>query len=450
MGIKKIVDFIVAVRFDKLPSNVITQAKVAARDNLGVIVAAHKDKAVSAARRIATAMGGRDDSTMIGIGIKVPCNVASMVNAVMGSTLDMDDGGMGPAGGRGHPGGMIVPSSLAVAEYQNATGKDLIEALVVGYEVAVRTAGMIWETDKPIKGRLRRNAGISGPYGVAAAVAKLLRLKPEEITNALGIAEAHAPFPPLIDTATGPAMTKEAMGWASMTGVTAALLAQAGFTGPITIYDHPEYPKEPWENLGLEWEMLNLYFKPYSMCRLYHTPIDGVLQIIRKHNLKADDVLKVTVRVTPYGGRPFQRRPSTIWQAQYSTPFGIGAALVDGEVGPEQIAEDRLNDKEILSQADKVELVIDPEVEALLPYPFLYGSKVEIEIKDGRNFETFIRCPRGDPRNPLTNEELSGKFMKLAARGMGFDRAKDLRKCLDRLENLDNVKELIQKVSRLE
>jgi len=96
MSTKDIASFIMATNFDNLPSNVITKAKVAARDNLGVAVAAHKDKAVAAARRLAMAMGGREDSTIIGTGIKAPCNLAAMVNAVMGSTLDMDDGGMGP------------------------------------------------------------------------------------------------------------------------------------------------------------------------------------------------------------------------------------------------------------------------------------------------------------------------------------------------------------------
>lgn len=282
MGSKDIASFINTLSFDDLPSAVVNQAKVAIRDNLGVTVAAHNDKAVEVARRVALAMAGRGDSTIIGTGVKVPSNVASMVNAIMASTLDMDDGGVGPTGGRGHPGGMIVPTSLAVAEYRNSTGKELIKALVVGYEVAVRTAWMIKHTDKPIAAPLRRSAGISGTYGSAASAAKLLGLSTEEIINTLGIAEAHCPFSFPIDTSRGgPAMTKECMGWAAMTGVTAACLAQAGFTGPITIYDLPEYTQEPWETLGREWEILNLYFKPYAMCRLGHASVDGVFELVK-------------------------------------------------------------------------------------------------------------------------------------------------------------------------
>jgi len=436
VSIKDVADFAAKTSFTSLPSNVITQAKLALQDNLGVMLAAHKDRAVEAARRVAQAIGGRKESTLIGTGIKVPCNIASWVNAVMGSTLDMDDGAMGQEGHRAHAGGMVVPSCLAVAERQSATGVELIEALVIGFEIAVRTGWMMG---------VGTMAGKVGTYGVAAATAKLLGLSPEKIANAVAIAEAHRPDPAQGTLIEHPGMVKEAIGWGAMTGVSAALLAQAGFTGSRTTYDLPEHNQKPMESLGKEWEMMGLYFKPYSMCRNGHTSLDGVLELVKEHDLKADDISKITVGVCSKTVRMINYPPATIWEAQYSVPFTVGAAVVDGEVGPEQIAETRLGDRTILNQAEKVRLVTDPEAEAL--WPQTHAARVEIETKDGRKFKVFKRYPKGGAENPLSEKELRGKFRKLAVRAIGVDRTEALSTCIDRLEKLNTVNELIEQVA---
>jgi len=140
-------------------------------------------------------------------------------------------------------------------------------------------------------------------------------------------------------------------------------------------------------------------------------------------------------------------RPTDIWKAQYSIPFAIGAALVDGEVGPKQMAENRLNDKEILNQADKVEIVPDAEVSAL--FPGTRAAKIEVETKEGNKFQTFIRSTKGNPENPNTEEELKEKFMKLVMEVIGTRRAEDLYSCLDKVEDLKNVDELIDKIRYL-
>jgi 2-methylcitrate dehydratase PrpD len=197
--------------------------------------------------------------------------------------------------------------------------------------------------------------------------------------------------------------------------------------------------------LGKEWEILGLYFKVYSMCRSGHSAIDGVIEIAREHKVNVNDISQITIGTTPKrGGRMANYRPANIWQAQYSIPFAIGAALVDGEVGPRQMAEDRLEDREILRQADKVKFVADDEVGAL--FPGARAAKVEVEMQDGRKFQTFIQRPKGDPENPHTEDELKEKFMKLVSQMIGTRRAEDLYMCLEKIEKLDNVKELVEKI----
>ena len=444
MSTRAVADFVAELAFEKLPAEVVVQAKKAIRDIMGVSIAAHGDRAVQAARRMAVARGGKEESTVIGIGLKLPCEMAAFVNAVMASTLDMDDGSMGLSGHlrahRGHPGGIVIPGSLAIAEREGATGKALIEAVVAGYEVALATAWMIGETVL---------AGRTGTYGAAAAAAKLLGLSIDEIVNTLNIAEAHCPAPTYAFIWHQTDMTKEAPAWAAMTGVTAALLAQAGFNGAPTIYDLPDSDKKPIDALGKEWEILGIYRKLYSGCRVAHAPIDGVLEIVKEHSLDADSITMVKIGCSSQKSLKMSNyRPANIWQAQYSLPFAIGSAIVDGEVGPEQMAENRLGDELILRHADKVKLVADSEVDALLPD--IFGGRVEVKTKDGRRFQAFKRYPKGEPENPLSEEELVEKFRRLVTGVIGANKAEELAMLFERLEKLDNIEELVEKIRYLD
>jgi len=443
MSTKAVADFVAEVKFDKLPPEVVVQAKKAIRDVIGVMIAAHQDRAVEAARRLAKAKGGKEESTLFGIGLKVPCEMAALVNAAMATTLDMDDGSMGLPGHtrfhRGHPGGMVIASSLAMAEREKATGEAFIEAVVAGCEVELTTAWMIGEAVL---------AGRTGTYGAAAAAAKLLKLSREEILHTLCIAEAHCPSPTYAFIWNQTHMTKEAPAWAAMTGVMAALLAQAGFRGAPTIYDLPNANKRPLETLGKEWEILGIYFKPYSTCRVAHAAIDGILEIVKTQHLLANHISKITIGCSSQKSLNMSNdRPTNIWQAQYSIPFVIGSALVDGEVGPKQIAENRLGDPFILQNADKVTLVRDSEVDALLPDHF--AARIEVETMDSRKFQVFKRYPRGEPENPLSEEELAEKFKRLVSGVVGHQGAEDLAMYLERLEGIDNINKLVKKIGEL-
>jgi 2-methylcitrate dehydratase PrpD len=444
MSSRAVADFISEVRFDRLPSEVVVQAKRAIRDLVAVMIASHKDRAVEAAKRIAIARGGRQESTLFGIGIKVPCEAATFVNGAMATTLDMDDGSMGlpghPRFHRGHPGGMVITSALAMAEREGANGKAFIEAVVAGYEVELATAWSIGESVL---------AGRTGTYGAATAAARLLGLGREEVLHTLRIAEAHCPSPTYAFIWNQTDMTKEAPAWAAMTGTMSALLAQAGFKGAPTIFDLPKSNKEPVEKLGKEWEILGIYFKPYSVCRVAHAPLDGLSEILKANRLIANQITKITIGCsTQKSLNMWNARPANIWQAQYSIPFAVGALLVDGEVGPKQISENRLGDKMILQNAEKVVLVPDAEVDALLPGHF--AGRVTVETADNRKFEAFKTYPKGEPENPMSEEELAEKFRKLVSRIAGAQKAEELVMCLDRIEQLDHISTLVEKLNHFD
>jgi 2-methylcitrate dehydratase len=139
-------------------------------------------------------------------------------------------------------------------------------------------------------------------------------------------------------------------------------------------------------------------------------------------------------------------RPTNIWQAQYSLPFAVGSALVDREVGHKQMSSQRLADLRILEQVDKVKLIADADVDALLPD--IFGGRVEVQTKVGRKFECFKSYPKGEPENPLSEEELYQKYFKLATEQISPERAEELKGLIDRLERLDGVEAIIKTIDQ--
>ncbi len=400
------------------------------------MLAAREDAAVLAASTAALAMGGLPQASLIGSNRRLPVNGAAMVNAVMASTLDMDDGAYRPVGHLGHAGGVLVPTALALAESRHASGKDLILATVIGYEMALRVGWLSF------LGGQYAPAGMVGNFGAAAVTARLLGLDAMRTAHALGIAEAHCLHPSRAKNYHHMTMTKEAAGWGAMTGVSAALLAEAGFEGPETIFDLPDNSPEPLATLGQEWEIMGLYFKPYSLCRYAHAPVDGLLDLMRENQLVAADVAGVTVGIaTPAVEKMLNYRPENTWEAQFSLPYGVGAALADGVVLPAQIAPRRIHDTAILAQVDKVSVVVDAEADALRPG--MVAARVTLVTAAGETLTTFVSHPRGEPANPLSAADLAEKFKSLTAPGLGPEKSAELFRALSDLEAVGDVAPLV-------
>lgn len=443
MSTEKVATFVSDIHYDNLPKEVVDQAKKAIRDIICVSISAHFDEAVKAARKMVLSRGGKGESSLIGIDEKYPCDMAAFVNSIMASTQDMDDGSMGLPNHmqfhRGHPGGILIPAALAVSEKTNAAGTRLIEAVVAGYEVALSKAWLIGKTVL---------AGETGTVGATAAASKLLGLNKSEIREAFNIVSAHCPAPSYAFIWKRMGMTKEAAAWGAMTGVAAALLAENGFMGTPSFFDLPELSNEPLESLGRDWEILSLYFKKYSACRHAHAPIDGVIELMDAYRLTADDIQEVFIGCASQKGMHMSNpRPNTIWQAQYSIPFVISTAIIEKEVGPNQITEERLRDEKVLKLAAKVRLFADSEVEELQPGTL--SARVTVHIKDGSKYETFIRHPKGDPENPLTEGELIAKFKSLAGRIISPEKTQDLFHYIGRLEEVKNIGKLMAQLRNL-
>ncbi|MBI2847322.1 MAG: MmgE/PrpD family protein [Chloroflexi bacterium] len=444
MSTAKTANFIAGIRLEDLPPPVVSKAKVCVRDVFGTMLGGLGTKSAVIARQIALEeMGGREEATLFGAEAKVSCVAAAFANAIAASDLDYDDG---HATAGGHPAAPIVPATLAVAEFINAPGKTFLEGVIAGYESMLRANMMFRASPKhpvPSGGRTPHASGASGTFGAAAACAKVLGLDENGIFNALSIAGAHAPMSDSSKLPITGAMTKEAIGWGSLTGVAAAFLARRGFTGSTTIYDEAETDRSPLETLGETYEILNTYFKPYAACRYTHSAIDALLELKRKHSLRAEDIARIVVE-TWRGAAPLNStRPKSIEQAQYSYPFCMAAAFLEGAVGPAQMAAPRLEDPEILQLADRVVVVHVPALDSR--YRGFYPNVITVETKDGNRHQLRKGIPKGEPMNPLTERQLKAKLERLFQQG-GLDRNRTRRinETLEHLEELPKIGHLIE------
>lgn len=389
MTTRRLAEFISNIRFEELPEAVRERAHLFLLDTLGAAIAgAHADSPAIARSVFADDRKG-----------SLPLSV--LLNSILASVIDSDDGYMNETGHLCHIGAAVVPSALAVAESAGASGKALIEGIVAGYEACI-LAGMAL-TD-PVSGTYT-TAGTPAAYGAAAAAAKILGLSSSQIEHAIGISEFHAPVPRPGRISKCGAMTKEALPWGAMAGVSGALLAQQGFTGPFSVFDEPNAHAR-WRKRDGEYLLLNTYFKPYCCCRFTHTALDAVLELRSCFDL--NDLDRVTIEVGCGPDRLCNPRPMTLEAAEFSFPFVIAAALMEGGVTPCQMSKSRLQDPSLLALADKVEIREDKSLSCLMPGKF--AARVSITTTKGESLQSCKESARGDPSMPLSCKEIQAKF----------------------------------------
>ncbi len=431
----ELIAFVQNTDHSRLPSDVIAQAKRCVLDLLGAAIAGRNTEMAEASLRFAASQFASGDATLIGSRVTLSEVGATWFNGICASALDLDDG---HRLAMGHPGAVVIPTALAIAETIGASGAEFLAAIALGYEVAVR----ISVARMPDYKADHYSTGIWGAPGSVVAAGKLLGFDEQMFQHGLGIAIAHGPFPPA-----GPVvlegMVKEAIGWAGLVGCSAALLAREGFAGCEDMLDRSgRYDAEQLsKGLGREYAILNVYFKPYASCRWAHPAIDGVLEILRGHGLEADQIEEVHVEGFQQLRKLCNYAPDTTVAAQYSVPFSLALALSHGRIGPGELTEASLQDAELRGLAQRVRVSVDPDLDRL--FPEKTASRVTVRTSRG-SFTVTVEYPRGNPENPLSDAELAEKFLWLAADTAGEERSRELVAAVGHLEWMHNVKHLTE------
>ncbi len=390
-----IVDFISDLSYEDIPEKALQTARLCILDAVGCIVGGIQNREVlDLAEKISQNNPG--STRIAGTSLTSTRPWASFVNTHACTYFDLDDG---HRKAQGHPGGVIVPLSLMLAAENGCNGKELLTAVVAGYETAVRSAQIIRQAGGPRKG----SGGWNITGGVAAA-ARLYSLSKLQIRNALGLSEYYAPQAPQDRSLAYPSSMKEGMSWSAHCVITIVELAEANFDGMVPFL----CGARQCEDLGSNWEICSSYFKMYACCRFSHPVLDGLSNLIEENDIQVDEIQSITVTSFAKSLLLNHLQPENPVAAMYSIPFIIGCFLSQKKVGPREMSFDTLNNAEILAIAQKVVLVEDPEITGKFPLQCL--ARVTITLNNGTAIKSETLSAKGDPDTPYSLEEMRGKF----------------------------------------
>lgn len=448
---RTLAQYIIESQFSDFPINVVEKAKRCILDSLGCALGGYASEVGNRVANTMASLGGRRDSTILGKGVRVAFPNAAMANTYLANILDYDDTYTS------HPGCTAIPPAIGGGEMISASGKDVLTAVVAGYEVYSRIAQAIHYEPATID-------KVSGPtrqtFAAVTSASKVLSLNLEQVLDALGIAGSTAPVQSNSKTGGSeeiPPTMKVGFYQCSYVGATAALLAQSGITGPHNILDgdtgfwrmigadNCDFEKMS-HGLGEEYRILNVAFKPYSCCRWFHASLDAALEITKENHIELSSIQSINVKTI--GGKSDQvlwymknPDPENIVAAEFSLPYSMAVALHGIKPGPEWYAATTMKDTRILNLAAKITCTFESKSEQDRNDYHKWPTTVEIVTNHG-TFSKKVKYPKGSPQNMLTSEELDSKFMRLAQSAIGEEAARQIRTLVNQLENVNDVNEL--------
>jgi 2-methylcitrate dehydratase PrpD len=428
---EKIAQFVVDTSFEGIPRDAIEKAKRTALDCIGAALAGVGEPVSQTITGYATRLGGPAQAAVFGAGVRVSVADAALTNGCIAHALDYDDCGVKI----GHPSVLVLPAVLSLGEHLGASGKDILTAYVIGLEIEGKLA--LHADFKLMQARLNHQTWY-GSIGAAAACAKLLKLNLEKTRMALGIAANYA------------------CGLSVNNGVTAALMAQAGITANPnmieatngfydTLVGAGHYDAQRMAaGLGNPFyiESPGIGLKKYPSCYHTHRALDGVFQLLGEHRLSDKDIAEVDVGTSERAMRVLAfTEPATPYQAKFSMPYCIAAAVVDQQVTLETFTDHKFQDRNIVETRKKVHLSfpdvpIWPGLADVGPDTEFVGNPVTIRTTDGRRYSARVDIPRGDPALPLTDDELLAKFRDCARSQL---RSADMERSVDQVLGLERV-----------
>ncbi|HEX2964938.1 MAG TPA: MmgE/PrpD family protein [Syntrophorhabdaceae bacterium] len=442
----RLAEFVTDTQYSDLPTEVIEKAKLLMLDQLGCQLAfATLPWCKDVYQYVLNNKIGKQESTVVCYGLKVSAEDAAFANAVFGHGFEMDDTELSTAS---HPGVAVIPAALAVAESLQADGKDLIAAIVTGYEVLIRVGA----ASHTMMNRGFHTTSVLGPLGAAAAVSKILGLDISQTVNALAIASSSsggiAEY-----TESGGTVKRVHAGFAAANGLRAALLAKNGVTGPRTAIEGKKgfcraYADscsfdELTKDLGQKFEIMFTGTKPYCCCAAQHSAIDAVSAIMQEHRVVPEEIEKIRVRQKARDVRAIGSiiEPQDIVSAQFSGRFGIALRLVKGSNGFRDYSEENLSDKGIGNIVRRIEYEADEELEKANPSGA--PATVRIQLKDGNTYEKTVQFAKGTVQNCMNRTELIDKFRELAGIFLMENHIREIIKKMEELEGVKDVRTLM-------
>jgi len=470
---RQISEFAVNLKYKDLPENVVHEVKRYLYDSVGCAYGGYHTKDVNIIRNIYKKMRGAKESTVIGFGDKLPAVSTTLINSLMIRALDFND--IYWKEDPSHPSD-IIPAALSVGELVGASMKEVITAIVLAYEFEQR----LCEFAVPgIRERRWHHATLT-QFVSPIVAGYLLGLTVDQMVNAIGISGSHN-HTIGCSTAGKLTMMKNTVDpMAVQSGVFAALMAKEGYTGTEAVFEGKEgfmdcffgwnvkdQKVEPlpmkgreglgewkWDldklvgNLGQSYKILECSMKAFPTEALTHTHISVTLKVVTNNNISYDQIESVTVttiaRACDILFDPHKYRPESRETADHSLPYCIAAALVDHKITTSSFSEEKLKDPRIWEVIDKIKGVASQEFEKM--FPAKQPSRVVVNTKDGREFSEYLEYPKGDPREPMTMEDLENKFNALSDGLLSKRKQKSVRDMIFKSEKYKTI-DFMEKLS---
>lgn len=408
--------FIQDLRWDDLPDYVRAQARRCLLDTFGTAVGGRRtDLSAIIHNYAATVYQGHGAHLWLD-GREVSPPGAALANGMTIDSLDIHDGERLV---KGHASVAIVPSALATIGLGNhgpISGPEFLTTLVVGWEVALRAGRALHGTACDY-----HTSGAWSALGCAAVTARRLGLDEEATRHALGIAEYHGPRSQMMRCIDYPTMLKDGSGWGAMAGVSAGLLAHAGFTGAPAVTAEGADVAEIWADLGHTWLTAQQDFKPYAVCYWAQPAIAGALALQRAHHLPVDTIRRIQVSTFREASCLAVYQPRTTEEAQYSLPFPVAAALIHGQLGVAELTGAALHDPRVLALANRIELIDEADYDRRFPDERI--ARVRIETNSSGVFDSGEALALWDGPNLPSDQELREKYRWLAGEGLSPSRS---------------------------
>ncbi|HXT55470.1 MAG TPA: MmgE/PrpD family protein [Candidatus Eisenbacteria bacterium] len=435
--------FTTDLHYEKIPRKAVETAKIALRDCLGVALAGSREEDARIAAEIARQERAREETSVIGQGFRTSALNAALANGTAAHALDFDHSFTI----MGQPTAPVAPATFALGEALGASGRQVIEAYVAGFEVTAKLVHSLrdsahdgWHAPSTL-----------GSFGAAAACSKLLGLDAAKMQMALGITASMASG----IVANFGTMTKPLhVGLGARNGVLAAKLAGGGYTANpkaieggfgfySVLHENTEIHEQAIEELGRSYALITdgLRIKPYPCGGLTHQVIDSVLEFRAKHGLTAEMIDRVDVDVVKHTfDRIVFRVPQTGIQGKFCMPYLVARAIIDGKIGLHIFTDSAVRDQNVLKLAERVQMNLDSNLKksdaAGRP------CRVTVRLKNGQTFTREAQHAKGGPEHPMSEAELRDKFTECAREAIDASSAAKVLDYIESLESLSDIRPL--------
>jgi len=431
-------DYIYHTSYDDIPKDIQRFAKLCILDWIGVTLGGSKEPVSDILLSLIDIMGGNPHATIIGKRVKTNALFAALINGTMSHALDFDDTHKGAGI---HPSVCLAPAAVAVAEYKKASGKDLITAFIIGFEVAARIGIAAGQTH--YEDGWHATATI-GRFSAMASAAKLMGLSPEQIVNAFGITGTQVSgLREVFGTMSKPFHA----GKAAMDGILSIALARRNFDssheifegrfGLKTVFSPKSEYNDMLTGLGKQFHIQDIAFKPYASALATHSTIQTIEAMRKEENINGADVEEIQIE---FGPLPFsvvnRKNPQKVLEGKFSVQHCAAIALIRGRVGRDMFNSTELNDPQIMAMRDRINVLLNPELTR-------FETIVTVKTKQGNTLKEFIKESKGSPGVPLTFPEMKEKFIDLATSVIPTENAEKIIEKIGRLQEIEDVNEII-------